>query len=86
MQTRIIQACLVAMVAGAIARAQSPAPAPYWRGVDWRTATPESQGLDSQALASAIEQLRQQKGGRDAATRDAEGKSRGSALLLSLRC
>jgi CubicO group peptidase (beta-lactamase class C family) len=43
--------------------AQSPVSAPYWPGVEWRTATPESQGLDSEALASAIDQVRQQHWG-----------------------
>jgi CubicO group peptidase (beta-lactamase class C family) len=32
---------------------------PYWPGERWRTATPEQQGLDSQALASAIDQVLQ---------------------------
>ena len=35
----------------------------YYPGTQWRTATPESQGLDSQALASAIDQVRQKKWG-----------------------
>ena len=43
--------------------AQSPTPATYWPGVEWRTATPESQGLDSQALASAIAQVREKQWG-----------------------
>ncbi len=43
--------------------AQSPAPTTYWPGVEWRTATPESQGLDSQALASAIAQVREKQWG-----------------------
>src|SRR5262245_27146694 len=63
MQTRIVQTCLIAVAACGVARAQAPASAPYWPGVEWRTATPESQGLDSQALASAIEQVRRQKWG-----------------------
>jgi CubicO group peptidase (beta-lactamase class C family) len=29
----------------------------YWPGAEWRTATPESQGIDSQALAEAIDQV-----------------------------
>src|SRR4029453_8147015 len=43
--------------------AQSPAPTTYWPGVEWRTATPESQGLDSEALASAIAQVREKQWG-----------------------
>jgi len=63
MRTRVVQTCLIAVAACGAARAQGPAPAPYWPGVEWRTATPESQGLDSQALASAIDQVRQQRWG-----------------------
>ena len=63
MRTRIVQTCLIAIAACGAVRAQAPAPAPYWPGVEWRTATPESQGLDSQALASAIGEVRQQKWG-----------------------
>jgi CubicO group peptidase (beta-lactamase class C family) len=33
--------------------------ATYWPGNSWRTATPESQGIDSQALAAAIDQVTQ---------------------------
>ena len=47
----------------AVISAQSPAPTTYWPGVEWRTATPESQGLDSQALASAIAQVREKQWG-----------------------
>ncbi len=43
--------------------AQSPVPTTYWPGVEWRRATPESQGLDSQALASAIAQVREKQWG-----------------------
>jgi len=39
------------------------APTTYWPGVEWRTATPESQGLDSQALASAIAPVREKQWG-----------------------
>ena len=63
-RTRLVQAWLLAIAACGAVRAQTPAPLPpYWPGVEWRTATPESQGLDSSALASAIEQVRQQKWG-----------------------
>ncbi len=33
----------------------------YYPGEQWRTATPESQGIDSTALASAIDQIRQKQ-------------------------
>ncbi len=46
-----------------VVTAQSPAPGTYWPGAQWRTATPESQGIDSDALASAIEQVRQKEWG-----------------------
>jgi CubicO group peptidase (beta-lactamase class C family) len=40
--------------------AQEPAPpAAYWPDRHWRTATPESQGLDSQVLTSAVDQILQ---------------------------
>jgi CubicO group peptidase (beta-lactamase class C family) len=35
----------------------------YYPGEQWRTATPESQGIDSQALAAAIDQIRQKQWG-----------------------
>ena len=41
------------MFAVVSASAQSP----YWPTGKWRTATPESQGLDSQAIAAAIDQV-----------------------------
>jgi CubicO group peptidase (beta-lactamase class C family) len=41
------------------AQPQSPASAVYFPGESWRTATPESQGIDSQALAAAIDQVRE---------------------------
>jgi CubicO group peptidase (beta-lactamase class C family) len=40
--------------------AQDRAPADtYWPGRHWRTATPESQGLDSQVLSAALDQVLQ---------------------------
>ena len=41
--------------------AQPAAQGLYFPGETWRTATPESQGLDSQALAAAIDQIRQKQ-------------------------
>ena len=43
--------------------AQAASAAVYYPGEKWRTATPESQGLDSQALASAIAQVKQKQWG-----------------------
>src|SRR5262245_48226942 len=43
--------------------AQSKAPGTYWPDQQWRTATPESQGIDSQALAAAIDQVREKQWG-----------------------
>ena len=40
-----------------VARAQTQTT--YYPGVEWRTATPESQGIDSTALAAAIDQVRE---------------------------
>jgi len=48
------------MAGCAVLDAQAPAPTPYYPGRDWRTATPESQGLDSAALAAAVAQVRAQ--------------------------
>ena len=45
------------------ASAQSTPPDAYWPGAQWRVATPESQGIDAQALASAIEQVRTRQWG-----------------------
>src|SRR4051794_9675084 len=63
MWRRSIQVHLLAMVAaaGVVLRAQSSDPATYYPGRDWRTATPESQGIDSAALAAAIAQVRSQQ-------------------------
>ncbi len=57
----VVAVCVCVVIAGLTA--QSPAPTTYWPGVEWRTATPESQGLDSQALASAIAQVREKQWG-----------------------
>jgi hypothetical protein len=40
---------------------QSPGATTYWPGVEWRPAMSESQGLDSQALATAIAQVREKE-------------------------
>jgi CubicO group peptidase (beta-lactamase class C family) len=62
MRSTLLQAASGLCLAIAGVTAQSPAPT-YWPGVQWRTATPESQGLDSQALASAIAQVREKQWG-----------------------
>src|SRR4029453_17937669 len=49
----LFQVAVSVCVANAGVSAQSPAPTAYWPGVAWRTATPESQGLDSKAPALA---------------------------------
>jgi len=38
-------------------------PAVYYPGETWRTASPESQGLDSGALSAAIDEIRQKQWG-----------------------
>jgi CubicO group peptidase (beta-lactamase class C family) len=63
MRIRLLTGFLAAAAASGVVTAQSPAPATYWPGVQWRTATPESQGIDSEGLASAIEQVRQKQWG-----------------------
>ncbi len=53
---------ILALLAGlclAIAAQEQVPPAPYFPDGHWRTATPESQGLDSQALASVVDQVLQ---------------------------
>src|SRR5687767_6209507 len=52
MLTRII---LCLGIIGAVQAAE------YWPGRQWRTALPESQGIDSQALTAALDQVLQQK-------------------------
>ncbi len=61
MSFRIIVISMAAC--GVIALAQIPPQAVYYPGELWRTATPESQGIDSQALAAAIDQVRQKQWG-----------------------
>lgn len=54
---------VTAMAACFAAIAQTAPSGTYWPGDKWRTATPESQGIDSQALAAAIDQVRQKQWG-----------------------
>ena len=61
MSIRALVFALLAVCSAAIA--QTAPPAAYFPGEQWRTATPESQGLDSQALAAAIDQVRQKQWG-----------------------
>jgi CubicO group peptidase (beta-lactamase class C family) len=52
--------CLSLVAAALLSPAlNAQAPAAYWPDRHWRTATPESQGLDSQVLASAVDQVLQ---------------------------
>ena len=60
MPNRICVSLVTAAVLCLAANAQEPAPAAaYWPDRHWRTATPESQGLDSQVLAAAVDQVLQ---------------------------
>jgi CubicO group peptidase (beta-lactamase class C family) len=53
---------VLAAVAGATISAQSPRPAmTYYPDREWRTATPESQGIDSRALAAVVAQVREKQ-------------------------
>ena len=63
MRPTLFQVALGVCLAIAGVTAQSPAPATYWPDVEWRQATPESQGIDSEALASAIAQVREKQWG-----------------------
>ncbi len=63
MRDRVGPAVAIMGAAWLTVSAQTPAKPTYWPGVQWRTATPESQGIDSQALAAAIEQVRERKWG-----------------------
>jgi len=54
MRRHAARLCAVGLIAGLL-----PAAPIYWPGQRWRTAQPESQGLDSRALASAIDQVLQ---------------------------
>ncbi|MEO7193075.1 MAG: serine hydrolase [Vicinamibacterales bacterium] len=63
MRMRLFPTLVLAAAACVVTHAQSTTPAPYWPGVQWRTATPESQGIDSQALAAAIDQVREKQWG-----------------------
>lgn len=53
----VFSSSLIAVTFAVAANAQ----AVYYPGEQWRTATPESQGLDSAALASAINQIREKQ-------------------------
>jgi CubicO group peptidase (beta-lactamase class C family) len=59
-------AWLIATVLSAYAVVQTQQPQatpPIYPDAEWRTGTPESQGIDSQALAAAIDQVREQRWG-----------------------
>jgi CubicO group peptidase (beta-lactamase class C family) len=61
MSTGLRVAAALAAVTGVMAAAQAPARATYYPGREWRTATPESQGMDSGALASLVAQVREKQ-------------------------
>ncbi len=48
---------LVAFVLAALGAGSAVAAADYWPGRDWRTAQPESQGVDSAALGAVLDQV-----------------------------
>src|SRR5271165_3795310 len=50
---RFLLTLVVTLSAGAI---QAQTNGSYWPAAEWRTATPESQGIDSSGLAAAISQ------------------------------
>jgi len=54
---------LYAACSSAAAVAQTPSPDVYFPGEQWRTSTPEAEGIDSQLLAAAIDQVRAQQWG-----------------------
>ena len=54
----VLGKCLVIAAASCLAL---PAADTYWPAEKWRTAKPESQGLDSQALALAVDQVLQKR-------------------------
>jgi CubicO group peptidase (beta-lactamase class C family) len=51
---------LLALAPGTL-NAQMQGNQPYWPSTKWRTASPESQGLDSQVLASAVSQVKEKQ-------------------------
>lgn len=63
MWQRSIPLLTVVVTACVALNAQSTRPATYYPDRDWRIATPESQGIDSQALAEAIAQVREKEWG-----------------------
>jgi CubicO group peptidase (beta-lactamase class C family) len=54
-----LAAAVLFCLAGKAQDGREPAAAAYWPDRQWRTATPESQGLDSQVLAAAADQVLQ---------------------------
>ena len=56
---RLAAYCLIIFFVAISLRAQPTTP-PYWPTSGWRTATPESQGIDSGVIADAINSARQQ--------------------------
>lgn len=58
---RTLASILLALAGLAALAAPLHAQAVYFPAAEWRTATPESQGVDSQALASAIDQVAEKR-------------------------
>ena len=63
MRNAALGAVLMLLASGGAGNAQSSSPATYWPGVQWRTSTPEAQGIDSAALAAAIAEVGQKQWG-----------------------
>ncbi|MEP6914812.1 MAG: hypothetical protein ABJC89_04170 [Acidobacteriota bacterium] len=57
----VIHVLATAAAAGVVINAQGTDPAAYYPATEWRTATPESQGIDSQALAAVVAQVREKQ-------------------------
>ncbi len=61
MRPKLIVHCLVLIaIAGLIGACASSAPPDYWPGADWRTSTPEEQGLDSAQILNMLQDIQAQ--------------------------
>lgn len=57
----LLSSALVAFALLVLGATSAGAAADYWPGRDWRTAQPESQGVDSEALGAVLDQVTAQK-------------------------
>ena len=53
----LLRSALVAFALLVLGATSAGAAADYWPGRDWRTAQPESQGVDSEALGAVLDQV-----------------------------